>query len=156
MHLRRATVAAAALVLVAFAAAPMNMGGSWKLDLDKSKWGKRDKPTSADLNIEHTEPSIKYHGTIINANATDRRDFKFEGAIDGKGYPYEGPDGMGTMTIQRVNAYVTKWNYRSGDGKVTEEATTTISRDGKVLTRIIRRKAPAGEFVWTEVYEKTS
>lgn len=151
----RYALLAAGLACVALAADVQNMGGSWKLNLDKSKWGKRDKPTSEELNIEHNEPSIKYKGAIINANATDRRDFTFEGAIDDKGHPAEGPDGPGTMTIHRVNPYTTKWTFRSNDGKVTEEATTTISRDARQLTRTIQRKAPTGNFSWTEVYDKT-
>jgi hypothetical protein len=156
MLVRRAFCAAAFAAVAGFAAQPQNMGGSWKLNLDKSKWGKRDKPTSIELNIEHNEPSIRYHGTVINADATDRRDFKFDGNIDGKGYPADGPDGPGTMTISRVNPYSTRATFRSNDGKIIEESTTTISRDAKELTRRIHRKTPAGEFDWTEVYDKTS
>lgn len=152
----RYALLAAGLACIALAADVQNMGGSWKLNLDKSKWGNRDKPTSEELNVEHNEPAIKYKGSVIDANATDHRDFQFDGAIDDKPHSAEGPDGPGTMTIHRVNAYTTKWTFRSGDGKVTEEATMTISRDGKQLTRVIRRKAPTGEFSWTEVYDKTS
>jgi hypothetical protein len=140
--------------MLAIAAAPFNMGGKWRLNLDKSKWGKRDKPTGIEISIEHQDPKLKYKGTVINADGTDKRDFSFEGAIDGKEYPAIGADGAGKMSIRRVNAYTTTWTYHSNDGKVTEEAQTTISSDGKVLTRRIHRKAPNGDFVWTEVYDK--
>lgn len=153
---RRAFFAAILMTVALCAAPPQNMGGTWKLNLDKSKWGKRDKPTSELLTIEDNDPAIKYHGTIINADGSDERKFAFNGAIDGKPYPADGPDGAGTITINRVNPYVTKWTFRSTDGKVTEEAVTTISRDGKELTRRVHRKGPKGDFTWTEVYDKTS
>ncbi len=156
MSVERAS-AVAAIVALALSAAPIqSMGGSWKLNVDKSKWGKRDRPASIDLKIEHNDPSIKYHGTVINADGSDKREFDFDGAIDGKAYPGNGPDGPGTITITRVNAYATKWTFRSKDGKVSEEAVTTVSRDGKQLTRRILRKTPTGELAWTEVYDKTS
>jgi hypothetical protein len=154
MFIRRA-ILTATLASFAVIAAPRNMGGSWKLNLDKSKWGKRGKPTCEIIDIEENGPAIKYHGTIINADGSDVRKFAFDGAIDGKPYSAEGPDGAGTMTINQVNDDVTRWTYRSGDGKVTEEAVTSLSRDGKELTRRVHRKGPKGDFAWTEIYDKT-
>lgn len=154
MLARLTATAILATTCAAFAAEPRSIGGTWTLNVDKSQWGKRDKPTSAELRIEHNEPSIRYTGTVINANATDSREFKFEGAIDGQPHPALGPEGEGTMTITRVNRSTTKWTFRSNDGKVSEESTTTLSDDGKAITRRIHRKSPQGEFTWTEVYEK--
>ena len=147
---------AALAAAVSFAADVQSMGGSWKLNTERSKWGKRDKPSAVTLQIEHIEPAIRYHGTAINADASDRRDFKFDGAIDGKPHPANGPDGDGTMTITRTNRYTTKWTFRSADGKVIEDAITTVSRDGRRVERRMHRKGPTGEFIWTEVYEKVS
>ncbi|MBC7771522.1 MAG: hypothetical protein H7210_03390 [Pyrinomonadaceae bacterium] len=153
---RTAFAALLAASTVAFSADVQNMGGSWKLNQEKSRWGKRDKPTGVELKIEHNEPAIRYTGTVINANATDRRDFKFDGAIDGQPHPATGPEGEGAMTINRVNKFTTKWTFRSNDGKVTEEAMTSISGNGREMTRRMERKAPEGTVTWTEFYEKTS
>lgn len=156
-HIRKSLLSLIALSLALCAAGqPPNISGSWKLNLDQSKWGKRDKPTSSELAIEHNEPSLKYKGSILNADATDKREFKFEGAIDGKPYPAEGPDGTGTLTYQRVNQSTIHSTYKSSDGKVSEDATISISSDGKRLSRRVVRKGPAGSFVWTEVYDRAS
>ncbi len=141
--------------MVLFAAQPLDLSGSWKLNTDKSKWGRRDKPTAIELKIEHHDPQIQYTGTVIDANGANPREFSFTGAVDGKAYPVEGPDGHGTMAIQKVNTWVTRWTYKSDDGKVLEEATTEVSRDGRQLTRSVHRKAPQGEFNWTEVYDRS-
>lgn len=133
---------------------PANMGGTWKLNIQKSKWGKRDKPTQAEIQIDQHDPSFKYKGSVLNADGTDARRFEFGGAIDGKSYPVSGPEGAGSITIKRVDANTIRSHYTSKDGKVTEDATTSISRDGKELTRRIHRKGPRGEFTWTEVYNK--
>jgi hypothetical protein len=133
---------------------PANMGGTWKLNVERSKWGKRDKPTHGDIQIEQRDASFKYKGSVLNANGTDARRFEFDGAIDGKSYPVSGPDGAGAITMKRVNDTTIQSHYTSSDGKVFEDATTSISRDGKELTRRVRRKGPEGEFTWTEVYDK--
>ncbi len=152
---RIALIAAISLSPVAFAAdQPANMGGTWKLNVDKSKWGKRDKPTQGDIQIEQHDPSFKYKGSVLNADGSDVRRFEFDGAIDGKSYPVSGPEGAGSITIKRVDANTIQSHYASKDGKVTEDATTSISRDGKELTRRIHRKGPNGDFTWTEVYDK--
>lgn len=143
-----------AALSVAAADAPRSLGGKWRLNVDRSTWGKRDKPTAGELNIENQDPSIRYSGVVLNADATDRREFKFEGAIDGQPHRADGPDGQGEMTIRRINADTTRWTYRSDDGKVNEESTVTVSKDGRELTRRIHRKTPQGDFTWTEVYEK--
>lgn len=102
---RIALITAISLSPVALAAdQPANMGGTWKLNIQKSKWGKRDKPTQAEIQIEQHDPSFKYKGSVLNADGTDARWFEFDGAIDGKSYPVSGPEGAGSITIQRVDA----------------------------------------------------
>jgi hypothetical protein len=148
-------IAALSLTTVAFAASqPANMSGKWKLDLDKSKWGKRDKPTSADIQIEQQDTSFRYKGSVLNADGSDARSFEFDGAIDGKSYPVTGPQGGGSITIKRVNDNTIQSHYTSKDGRSFEDATTSISKDGKQLTRRVHRKGPEGDFSWIEVYER--
>lgn len=150
----RSAVLLFAAGICAFGQTP-NISGNWKLNVDKSKWGKRDKPTSIELSIEHNEPAFKYKGAVLNADGSDRREFTFDGAIDGKAYPANGADGDGTITFTRVNKSTIKSTFNSKDGKVTESATTAISSDGKQLTRRMYRKGPTGTFTWTEVYDRT-
>ena len=152
---RIAMLAAISCSAALFAAdQPANMGGTWKLNVEKSNWGKRDKPSHGDIHIEQRDPTFKYKGSVLNADGTDVRKFEFDGAIDGKSYPVSGPDGAGAVTVKRVNANTIQSHYTSSDGKVFEDATTSISKNGKELTRHVRRKGPQGETTWTEVYDK--
>jgi hypothetical protein len=64
---------------------------------------------------------------VLNADGADTRQFEFNGAIDGKSYPVCGPDGAGSTALSA-------WTH--------------------TRSRRIHRKAPEGEFTWTEVYDK--
>lgn len=131
-----------------------NLGGSWTLNADASKWGKHERPTSIVLNIVHQEPSLKYSGEIIKPGEDPSRDFSFDGAIDGKGYPARGPGGNGTMSFKRVDARTVESLYTSNDKTLVERGRLTLSADGKHLTRQVQVKSPGGEESWTEVYDR--
>ena len=142
---------------IASAQAP-NLSGTWQLNVQKSSWGKHPKPTGGTVVIEHQEPAFKYSGTIEVENGTEtsegQRSFSFNGAIDGKEYPVTGAAGAGKMTIRRVNPTTTVSELKSSDGAVLETAKTTISADGKRLTRAVKAAGPGGEVSWTEVYDR--
>ena len=131
----------------------VNFTGMWKLNVEKSRWGKKQKPNSITIEIDHREPAFKYHGTVVDAQG-DGRDFAFEGILDGKAYLYQSAHREGTIRVQRVDSRTVSSVFRSADGRVEETATARLSRGGKVLTYQIRLKDPSGEMSWTEVYEK--
>lgn len=138
------------LSLSAAGAGESNLSGSWHLNLDKSSWGKKRKPHSVVVKIEHSEPALKYSGTVTLDIEGGGRPFEFQGAVDGKEYPYRD----GTMQIRRINSNTTESIYRSADGSVTETARTTLSNDGQTLTRRIESKGPEGRLQWTELYDR--
>lgn len=133
------------------AAAPVNMSGTWKLDVKASSWGKKDRPTSVVLTIEHNEPHLKISGIVVEANERTNR-FAFDGAVDGKTYD----SSEGHTFYRRVDDRTLESSFRSNDGRYTEKSTTTISRDGRKLTRKIQVNRPDGRLEWTEVYVKQS
>ena len=133
---------------------PQNITGTWNLNVNKSSWGKKLKPQSSTVHIEHNEPALKYSGTVVNATGEPNTNFEFEGAIDGKPYPVKTPSGDGTRVYKRVDAHTVTAETKSNDGKFVETARNTVSKDGKVLTRKIQVKGPQGNSSWTEVYEK--
>jgi len=135
------------------AAQVANLTGTWKLNVQKSSWGKRPKPVSVLVNIEHREPLVKYFGTVVDASQ-EIREFNFSGTIDGKQYPTTTSFGEGKVTLSRVDQRTISADLRSDDAKFTQAITTTVSRDGRVMTRRLRIKAPDGPVSWTEVYEK--
>jgi hypothetical protein len=132
---------------------PANISGSWHLNIEKSHWGSKLKPQSVTLVIEHNEPLLRYSGTVTHVNE-DTRDFIFEGAIDGKPYSVVGSGGAGTVVLHRVDLNTIESVFRNADGTSIENTRTSVSRDGRLLTRQIRLQTPAGTHTWTEVYER--
>src|SRR2546425_8806189 len=126
-----------------------DLSGTWALNVQQSRWGKHPQPTSGIVVIEHHEPALKYSGTVQVQHGTETADtnntFSFNGAIDGKEYPVRGTAGTMRMTIRRVNPTTTLSDLKAGDGTVVERAKTTVSADGKRLTREVRATGPAGE-----------
>lgn len=148
-----ASAACLALVCSLAAAQPASMSGNWHLNVEKSKWGSANKPVSVVLAIEHNDPAIHYTGNVTYASE-DERPFAFSGSIDGKPYPMSRSFGEGLITVSRLDTHTVQSNFRSNDGAFTETARTTLSRDGRTLTRQLRVTSPEGEKKWTEVYEK--
>ncbi len=149
---------ALALMLVAAglgAADVANLSGTWKLNVAKSSWGKKPKPQSVTLQIEHQEPMLRYSGTAVSGTAAeDVHPFRFDGAIDGKEYPAETLYGPGYTSIKRLNSTTILEETRSKNGQFVETTRNTISSDGREMTRRIGLKTPNGHSSWTEVYEK--
>ena len=149
----------AAVLLAAFSvgvcsAQIADLSGTWRLNVQKSRWGNLQKPFSILVTVEHKEPLLKYSGTMVYSGGEDTRTFAFSGAIDGKEYPITRSFGKGKVVIQRINNWTTESVFRSDDGQWSETTRTSLSRDGKQMRRTIRRKGPEGELNWTEVYEK--
>lgn len=136
-----------------YGAQPAPLTGNWHLNVDKSRWGAMAKPQTVSLTIEHNEPNLHYHGAVTYANE-EERGFGFSGAFDGKPYPMSRSFGDGEITLKRVDGFTFESVFRTADGKSVESARTTISRDGKTLTRVLKLTSPDGNKNWTEVYEK--
>lgn len=144
----------ASLFLGALAAAqPANFSGNWVLNVARSKWGNVNRPVSVMLTIEHQEPKLSYHGSVLYANE-DQREFGFSGAIDGRPYPMSRSFGEGEITLVRVNDRTVDSTFRTHDGNYIETARTTISRDGRTLERQLKLVSPEGTKKWTEIYER--
>jgi hypothetical protein len=138
-------------------AQPPDMSGTWRLNVEKSVWGKHPKPSGATVTIEHREPSFKYSGKIatgLGSETGDQRTFALDGAIDGKEYPVGGSAGEGTVVIRRVSDRSIVSERRGPDGKLLETAKTTISYDGKQLVREMKAAGPNGDVSWTEIYDR--
>jgi hypothetical protein len=85
---------------------------------------------------------------------SDGREFSFEGAIDGREYPVIGAFAEGKIVFVRKPGNVVASTFHSNDALLSESAETSVSADGKLLTRRVRLKRPAGELTWTEIYDR--
>lgn len=142
-------MAAATLV----AAELPSLDGTWVLNLQKSKYPSgMHKPVSSVIEIHHQEPKIAWDGTVTGS--AEPHKYKFEGAIDGKEYTADQSYGPAKATLKRVNDRTFDSTIKSTDGKFTETARTSVSADGKTLTRTATLKSPDKTEKWTEVYER--
>jgi hypothetical protein len=153
VNTRVIAVAAMLLSLAACGAKAPDLSGNWKLNVEKSTWGKVRKPTGVSLEIQHNEPSLKYSGRVVDAES-EGREFSFEGAIDGREYSTHGAFADGRIVFERKPGNVIASTFHSGDGLLTESAETSVSADGKILTRRVRLKRPDSDLSWTERYER--
>jgi len=131
-----------------------NMSGVWKLNLKKSKFQKKGAPLSVELKIEHSEPALKYSGSVMANQESQPDTFEFQGGIDEKIYPVKENKKTGrTIKFARKSPQtVESW---SSDDTMEEHAFTTVSSNGKSLTRKIHVKQKDGTVrEWTEVYDK--
>lgn len=130
-----------------------NMSGDWYLNVEHSRWGQMRKPISVVLHITHHEPYLKYSGEVLYANE-DVRDFSFDGAVDGKEHAMTRSFGPGRIIIHRVDLTTILSVMKSDDGQYVETARTSMTQDGKRMTRSLRLQSPEGVKTWTEIYEK--
>jgi len=151
----RAAIFLAACFVGVCSAQVADLSGTWRLNIQKSRWGNVQRPFSILVTVEHKEPVLKYSGTMVYSGGEDTRTFAFSGAIDGREYPITRSFGKGKIVIQRINNWTIEAKFRSDDGQRSEVVRTSLSRDGKVMRRSIRRNGPEGELSWTEVYERS-
>jgi hypothetical protein len=95
----RLVVLAALSASVSAAQAP-SFTGLWKLNVARSKWCGKQVPSGVMVVIDHSEPSLKYSGTVINVHGEERA-FDFAGATDGKEHAAVRPCGEGKAILER-------------------------------------------------------
>ena len=140
--IRRKLVLVSLALAVLFWASPLNAkilntSGTWKLNLEKSDFGKEAKPKTVMVKVVHKEPAFKYSVTGTDAEGQPIN-VEFDAAIDGKPYKETGSQGGTSVTYKRVD-----------DSNLQGTA-----KDGKVVTRKATVKGPQGEYTTLQIYEK--
>lgn len=143
-RMRRLAAIAVVSFSVVFAADVAEMGGTWVLNVQRSKWNGAPQPDSGRLVIEHHEPKLKYERTFTTANIEDKS-VTFEGAIDGKEH-----NGIIAARLSPFSILFTK----KTEAGTSQEITVTMPKDGKHLVRRIQSSESGGKIVWTELYDK--
>jgi hypothetical protein len=128
---RSLMIGAATLALGTAAFAGENWVGTWKLDAAKSKLSATGVRAQT-LKFEATPAGIK-----LTSDGTDAQGKPMHGGytskFDGKDVPWAGNPMADTACPKKIddNSYENTWKK---DGKVTVNATVTVSKDGKTLT----------------------
>ena len=130
---------ASILVLVAVACAPAFAQdnpavGTWKLNLEKSKYNPGPAPKSLTRTVEAQGDQVKYIFEGVNADGSGFA-YSFTVRYDGKDYPVTGsmPGGADTIAIKRIDSNMFEATLKKA-GKVVGTSKAEVSKDGKVTT----------------------
>jgi hypothetical protein len=127
--------------------------GTWKLDVEKSKFDKAASRKDETRIYQATGDRISAHVETTN-NDGSKQVFEFDGTSDGKDHPYKGnPSGAETISVKRSGDGFTS-DSKAG-GKVLFTTTSTVSKDGKTMTLKTKGTNASGQSIASvRVYNK--
>jgi len=129
--------------------------GSWKLNLEKSKYSPGPAPRSLTLNFVADGANLTNTAEGIDAEGKATKSV-FAHIYDGKPHPTTGvPGGLyDSSTYTRSDAHTVNF-VRSKDGKTVQTGSIVLSADGKTLTVTTEGTGPNGQPIHNvAVYEK--
>jgi hypothetical protein len=137
MNRRTWTTLCLAIVLVGtlphIASAQSNLVGTWKLNLEKSKFNPGPAPKSNTLTYEAVGEATRVTTEGINAAGNPTKSVFGPFLLDGKPSPVTGVPAFNESTYKKVNDSTVEFT-RLKDGKPVQTGTRVVSADGKTLT----------------------
>ena len=106
--------------------------GTWKLNLEKSKYNPGPAPKSQTLTIEPSGQSEKVTSELTGADGA-RLVVQYTAAYDGKDYPLTGSNVADTVSLKPIDARTSERTDKKG-GKVVQTFRRVVSSDGKTMT----------------------
>jgi hypothetical protein len=135
------------------------VGGTWKLDVEKSKFSPGPAPKSATLVIEAQGESLKTTYEEVEADDS-RAGYAYTAAIDGKDYPLTSSShldrlrGADTVALRRDSSRAFGGMFKRA-GLVVMTDMTTVSKDGKTLKLVVNGADSKGQqLILTTVWDK--
>ena len=130
--------------------------GTWKLNLEKSKFPSGMAPKSLTRTVSADGDKVKYSfegeahdGTALNYSFTVKYDGK-DNEVAGSGIPY----GADHIAIKRISSHKFSATLKKDD-KIVGNSSSTVSKDGKTTTLISKGKDTSGQEVSsTSVYDR--
>jgi hypothetical protein len=117
----------------AWAQAPKEMEGTWKLNVAKSKFS----PGPAPKTMTVTYSMVGTDGMRIVVAVTpvegDAQSWEMTAHYDGKDHPVKGNPNADTIMVRRIDDRTGESTFKK-DGKVTATNRRVLSADGKTLT----------------------
>jgi hypothetical protein len=132
-------------------AAESPFSGTWKLNLAKSKMTP-PVPKSDVAVVDADENGLKLNEDIVTDQGESLK-ISYEAKFDGKDYPVTGDPFSDSVSYQRVNSNTLKGQTKKG-GKVANDATIVVSKDGKITTVNYTDYSQATPAQGTAVYDK--
>ena len=119
--------------------------GTWKLNVEKSKYSPGPAPKSETVKIEVSGQGEK--GTAEGVNATGAPIMtQYTANYDGKDYPLTGSQNVDMVSFKRIDARTTERTNKKGD-KVLTTSTQVVSPDGKTMTTTTKGTNAQGQAV---------
>ena len=149
--LQKFVLGVAITVTVAFAAD--NSLGTWKLNMEKSKFSPSAPVKSLTYTREASDDGVKVTSTGERADGTPING-SYTAKYDGKEYPVTGAP-YDSIAIKQVNATTFTTSQKNSNTKYSTTARAVISQDAKTMTVTVRGTGTDGKRVrYTMVYEK--
>jgi hypothetical protein len=129
--------------------------GTWKLNVEKSKYNPGPAPKSLTRTLEAQGDNVKYSFEGVSAEGTGVA-YSFTVAYDGKESPITGsmPGGADAIAIKRIDASTFEATLTKA-GKIVGTAKSEISKDGKVTTITAQGTSGDGQAMTsTAIYDK--
>ena len=127
------TIVMLAVTAIALSAAEPYLG-TWKANLAKSKYNPGPAPKSVVATYTKDGEWVVLKNDTVSADGqTVSRTNRYK--RDGKEYPFNGPQGKGTIAVKAINDYVTDAVIKSDSGQAMVHA--VISKDGKTRRQTI-------------------
>ena len=121
--------------------------GTWRMNIAKSKFSPGPAPKSVISTLtQEAEWILTRTDAIESSGQPIRRTNRYK--IDGKEYPYEGPQGKGTISVSRIDERTTEAVQKFAGGHSTTTR-AVISADGKTRTMTTTGTNAEGETVNT-------
>lgn len=145
------TIVMLAVTAIALSAAEPYLG-TWKANLAKSKYNPGPAPKSVVATYTKDGEWVVLKNDTVSADGqTVSRTNRYK--RDGKEYPFNGPQGKGTIAVKAINDYVTDAVIKSDSGHAMVHA--VISKDGKTRRQTITgTNADGKKMKNTVVFEK--
>jgi predicted SnoaL-like aldol condensation-catalyzing enzyme len=127
--------------------------GTWKLNVEKSKFDPGPAPKSSTVTITIANGTETYAGETVNADGKTTK-MAFTAKLDGSDSPVTGNTMGDTIAIKHPSASKFVATLKNG-GKVTVTVHVTVSADGKTRTTTYSGKNADGKDVHSVmVYDK--
>jgi hypothetical protein len=106
--------------------------GTWKLNVEKSKYSPGPAPQSNTMKIEASGDGEKASTEGVNAAGTATMT-QYTAQYDGKDYPMTGSQNADAVALKRIDARTMERTDKKGE-KVVATSTRVVSEDGKTMT----------------------
>jgi hypothetical protein len=127
--------------------------GRWKLNTQKSDFGKMPAPKSASLVVsEDSADKVKWQMTGVDAQGKKFSE-SYDGPADGTEHAITGSQMAQAVAYTRGADNTVEANVKMKDGSTAHE-TITMSDDNNTMTLKGTASGANGESNWTEVFER--